>query len=282
MSLEHEILSSAAIPGEATFEGQEYRRQYGSSPGIGSVPIHVLTIDAVDGARRLHCSKLFDRMQMRCEFVEGIRSDDVSETELYSPGLNLLLSKRSLSAAEIAVYCGHRKIWKRIADGESDVALVVEDDLMVTDAAAFTHVMRNAADHATWDVLKLFDFWPKKIVARHQWKGITVVDYKYPASGCVAYLMTRDAARRLLQRKRIYRPVDEDLSWCWEFGLRVCSVQPNIVSEVSHTLGGSLLEGGRRDVRRRKNLLRSLLGMVIAGFKQVRARLYLAAILRPR
>ncbi|MGR6467193.1 glycosyltransferase family 25 protein [Rhizobium sp. PAMB 3182] len=253
-----------------------------SSPVIETAPIYVLTIDAADGPRRQHCTTMFNRLRMQFDFVQGVRSGDVFGMGIYSPWLNYLLSKRSLSAAEIAVYLGHRKIWKRVAEGGSDVALVVEDDLLISDTEAFGHVMRNASDHAAWDILKLFDFLPKKIVARHEWKGVTIVDYKYPASGCVAYLITRDAARRLLERKRIFRPVDEDFSWCWEFGLRVRSVSPNIVSEVSHTLGGSLLEDSRRNVRRRKNLLRSLVGMVIAGVKQLSARRHLARILRGR
>jgi hypothetical protein len=55
----------------------------------------------------------------------------------------------------------------------------------------------------------------------------------------------------------------------------VRSVSPNIVAEVSHELGGSLIEESRLALRKRKNHWRSLMGMILAVIKQVRARRHL-------
>lgn len=244
-----------------------------------NVPIYVLTVDQEGGQRREHCLTIFERIQITPIFVQGLLWDSPVLTQEYSFWKNLIFSKRSLSVQEIAVYLGHRKIWAQIAAGPSDVALVAEDDLSIIDPTTFLHVLNNAFDYKDWSILKLFDFAPKKIVASHDWHGVKIVDYKYPASGCVAYLITRDAARRLLQRRRIFRAVDKDISYCWEFDLTVRSVSPNIVTEVSHKLGGSLIENSRLDLRRRKNLLRSLVGMVLALVKQIRARRHLNRIL---
>jgi GR25 family glycosyltransferase involved in LPS biosynthesis len=242
------------------------------------VPIYVLTVDGDDGQRKMHCSTVFRGLDLSPIFVHGFLWDDLPSEKLYSPWKNIVFAKRSLSDPEIAVYLGHRKIWAQIAAGQSKVALVVEDDFAIIDENKFLHVLANASHSGPWEILKLFDFAPKKIVASHEWHGMTLVDYKYPAAGCVAYLITRDAARRMLRRQRFYRPVDEDISWCWEFDLRVRSLSPNIVAEISHTLGGSLIEDRRSALRQRKNPFRSFVGMILAVIKQVRARRHLDRI----
>jgi len=244
-----------------------------------TVPIYVLTVDEEGGQRKMHCWTVFNRLKLNPTFVQGFRWDNLPSNRVYSPWRNLVFSKRSLSAQEVAVYLGHRKIWLQILEGQSEVALVVEDDLSITDSDKFAVVLEKATGPRYWDILKLFDFAPKEILASHEWNGIRIVDYKYPPSGCVAYLITRDAAQRLLQRRHVYRPVDEDISWCWEFGLCVRSIFPNIVEEVSHKLGGSLIEDSRFALRKRKKLLRSLLGIVLNIIKQIRARHHLHRIL---
>ncbi len=244
-----------------------------------NVPVYVLTVEDEGGTRRRHCVTMFESMNLVPKFVQGFLSDSPEMFQSYSTWKNLIYSKRSLSPQEVAVYLGHRKIWGQIVAGQSKVALVAEDDLSVVDAAVFLHVLRNAQDCADWNILKLFDFAPKKIMASRDWHGLNIVDYKYPASGCVAYLITRDAAKRLLQRRHFYRAVDEDLSWCWEFDLKVRSISPNIVAEVSQHLGGSLIETGRLALRRRKNPLRSCVGLIVAAVKQRRARRHLHRIL---
>lgn len=244
-----------------------------------NVPIYVLTVEKEGGQRRVHCFASFNRLNLTPIFVQGFLLNNPHLSQDYSSWRNLLFAKRSLSVQEISVYMGHRKIWAQIAAGQSEVAFVAEDDVSVIDETTFLHVLDKAGDHKDWDILKLFDFAPKKIVATHDWHGLKIVDYKYPASGCVAYLMTREAARRLLQRKRFYRQVDEDISWSWEFDLRVRSVSPNIVGEVSDKLGGSLIEDSRLALRRHKNRLRSTVGMFWALVKQIRARRHLRRIL---
>jgi GR25 family glycosyltransferase involved in LPS biosynthesis len=237
-------------------------------------PILVLTIDAPNGARRRHCAEEFARVGMKFDFVEGVRTDSPELPGLYSRWRNLVFAKRSMTGGEIAAYFGHRKAWRQFVDSGAPVGLIAEDDLAILDQAAFRTVMENATDTAGWNVLKLFDFRPKPSVGSRDWHGLTLVQYKYPASGNVAYLLTRQAAQDLLARRRVFRPVDEDFSHPWEFGLRVCSLCPNIVAEISETIGGSHLEGGRSAAKRGKNRIRSLWGMVLQARKQLRARAY--------
>lgn len=50
----------------------------------------------------------------------------------------MLAYQRSLSHGEIAVYCGHRRIWRRFL-GSGD--LVVEDDFFALDRQRFRQVL---------------------------------------------------------------------------------------------------------------------------------------------
>lgn len=235
------------------------------------LPILALTIDAPDGPRRRHCARQFAAIAMPFFFIEGVGKDSPEARRHYSRGRNLLLHKRGLTGGEIATYHGHRLAWQALVDSGAPVGLVVEDDLAILDRDAFRHVLRHAGDFDGWDILKLFDFQSKDIVAARNWHGLAVADYKYPSSGNVAYLLTRKTALRLLRRRKFFRPVDEDFSHPWEFGIRVRSLVPNIVAEVSHQLGGSHLEAERQANRQRRNAARSLWGIVLQAVKQLRA-----------
>jgi GR25 family glycosyltransferase involved in LPS biosynthesis len=242
-----------------------------------AVEVFVLTVSKPRSPRWLNCVDFFRGFDLDFDFVQGLTPEDTNAHSPYSAVRNTMFCKRPLSDGEVAVYMGHRRIWQKIVAGQSDVALIVEDDFVVTDQAAFLKLITSQYADPPWDVLKLFDFAPKKEVNQLSWQGFKIVDYKYPASGCVAYLITRHAAERLLKRQHIFRQVDEDLSWCWEFGLRVRSLSPNIVRDGGEDLGGSFLDEGRTDQRAGQNLLRRLNGIIISGVKQICAKLYLHA-----
>ena len=190
------------------------------------VSAFVLTIDKAGGLRRLHAEREMIAVGLPFFMVEGIKVADLKARTAYSPALNLLLQKRSLAPPEIAIYEGHRRIWQEIVARKLDMALVVEDDVRFTDRAAFAEVLEHL-DHIRdkWDVVKFFDYKPKKPIETYAFRNLKLVTYKYPASGAVAYLINARAAEALLRRKRIFRPVDEDFP----------------------TLGNSPCESGRRN-----------------------------------
>lgn len=190
--------------------------------GASQLTAYVLTIDEEGGRRRAHATKELVELGLTGRFVMGATKGDRELAELYSPLKNLLLSRRSLTAGEIAVYAGHRRIWKAIDDAGIPYALVLEGDFHVVDKEKFLATLGDclsAPKH--WDIIKFFDFKPKRVVRRLRLGKANLVAYKYPASGAVAYLISGDAVRRLLKRPQIFRAVDVDLSWPWEFGLRI-------------------------------------------------------------
>ena len=242
---------------------------------MSGVNAFVLTIDKIGGQRRLSAEREMEGIGLPFFMVEGMTVSDLESGTAYSPALNLLLQKRSLSPPEIAIYEGHRRIWHEIVARGLDMALVVEDDVRFTDRAAFADALAQLESiRDKWDVVKFFDYRPKKPIDTYTFGKLRLVGYKYPASGAVAYLINARAAAALLRRKRIFRPVDEDFSPPWEFSLRVWSTQPNLVEEISAELGGSLTEKERYAVRRRKNILRSIWGKALKTSKLVRSSIY--------
>ncbi|MDT4854352.1 hypothetical protein FQZ97_886520 [compost metagenome] len=137
-------------------------------------------------------------------------------------------------------------------------------------------------DYRSWDIIKLFNFTAKNVISTRHAGNSKFVCHKRPANGAVGYLINPPAAKRLLRRKRIFRPIDEDLSHPWELGLRVWSASKNLLSEVSHELGGSLLEGERHllDEASRRNAIRfGAKRNILELEKQLRSTLYARKIL---
>jgi glycosyl transferase, family 25 len=247
---------------------------------MADIPTFILTVDAADGLRRRHAAKECRRLGLSHVFVEGVTGGSPEIRQAYSVWRNFLWMKRSLTVGEIACYIGHRRIWQAVLDSGHEVVLACEDDFQSIDDAAIAEILRLAPLREDWDILKLFDFSPKPVVNSRPLGSMRIVDYKYPAAGAVCYLIRRSAAASLLRRKSVFRPVDEDFLYCWEFGLRVRSVLPNPVVESAPSLGGSILEHERKSLKVRKNLARSLWGIVLTGVKQVRARRYLESLRR--
>src|SRR5690606_17011742 len=135
-----------------------------------------------------------------------------------------LVSKRNLTYGEMAVYCGHRAIWREFLKSGKEVALVLEDDFQIVDVTGFREALEDCLAHPEeWSIVKFFDFYPKRIKKRKILGRSELVKHKYVAGGTVAYLINRDAARGLLERPKFFRQVDEDFSWGWELGLNIWS-----------------------------------------------------------
>lgn len=247
----------------------------GSTPGVPGphLPCYVLTLDPPFGVRYRSVLRQVAGLPLDVSFVRGVRLAAPTTSPRYCGWRNRLFMKRPMTSGEVSVYLGHRRIWSRmLADGH-DVALALEDDVLIHDESSLLAAIADARTlPLDWDIVKLFDFKPKVALRRWRTPRTEFVTHKYPPSGCVAYLIRSAAARRLLDRRRIYRPIDEDWSHPWEVGLRILSVTPNPVGEAALQLGGSLLEADRQAARdRSRSVHRSLHGMLLAIAKNARA-----------
>lgn len=241
------------------------------------LPCYVLTLDSPFGVRYRSAAEQCAALPLDASFIRGVRLTNPTDSPRYCGWRNRLFMKRPMTPGEVSVYLGHRRIWSRLLADGHDMALALEDDFQIHDAAALLAAITDAGTlPLDWDIVKFFDFKPKVAIRRWRTPDTEFVAYKYPPSGCVAYLIRAAAARRLLDRRRLYRPIDEDWSHPWESGLRIVSVTPNPVGEAAVHLGGSLLEGERRAAKdQHRSVLRSLQGMLLAITKNGRAAWWL-------
>jgi GR25 family glycosyltransferase involved in LPS biosynthesis len=236
---------------------------------------YVLTIDPPSGLRRRHISRVLNQNGLAWQFVEGIRTGDPSLSSLYSWPKNLFFSKKSMALVEVAVYAGHRRIWRTIANSSEPYALVFEDDAVIANVEAFERALTDLVG-VNFDLVKLFDFKPKAVAVQINVGQTQLVSHRMVASGLVCYLISRETAQKLLNRPSVFRAVDEDISHPWEFGIRIWSVWPNPVTHCAEDLGGSLVESHRR--AKKKNPLRSIYAELLQLLKRMRTAAYHAKV----
>ncbi|GHC62967.1 glycosyltransferase family 25 protein [Limoniibacter endophyticus] len=237
-----------------------------------ALAVSILTIQPEGGPRRLHAEKQLQTIGLSGTFIQGFSKNDPQIMSEYTSVKNLLFSKRDLTLGEIAVYCGHRAIWRNFLESDAKHLLVMEDDFVVLDPRKFIEALADCLDkQSDWGMVKFFDYRPKRVRRRKQLNATEIVQYKYAASGAVCYLINRQTAENFLKRKRFFRAVDEDFSWGWELGLDVWSVTPNLMADGSETLGGSLLQDDRLAKKKQRNLPRSFWANLIQAYKLTRS-----------
>ena len=167
-----------------------------------------------------------------------------------------------ISPGEIGCWLSHRTAQRTIAEGSERMALVLEDDLGVHEhlPEVLMHLEQGAAGH--FDVVYLHRhklrrrYFPiRRLGGRHTIGFVRPVD-----SGAQAYVMTRDAARRYIERvPRMVHIADHALYQSWEHGLVVCSIDPPVVlhrdggrSSIAARSVGSPASFGPRQLMRRK------------------------------
>lgn len=235
----------------------------------------VVTVDVEAGPRRKSAHAQLSAIAWPFAFVEGLTPQSAETIDLYDPKRNRRRSKRPLAPAEVAAYASHRKAMRAFLDTDAAIGLILEDDFRLLEPGAF--VARVAALQAApveWDILKLFDFQERPVVESVGVADISIVSHGSPTAGMVGYLITRRGAERMLSRPTVYRQIDEDIKFFWELDLRVLSVQPNLVTDVSHELGGSMIEAERTEIKQQRHWTVSVKGLGQTVLRQLNYRRY--------
>ncbi|TDH34804.1 hypothetical protein E2A64_13700 [Pseudohoeflea suaedae] len=241
----------------------------------------ILTSPESPDARRESAIGQLAGMDLQHCLVDGFTRKSPEVSAFYSRWKNLLLAKRSMSNGEVATYLGHRLIWQKILDTGLPAALILEDDFRFRDPATARETIRTAFEEgARWDMIKLFDYQPRKSIANYERNGVTFVLRERPGSGLVGYVISRECCRRLLRRKSIFIPVDEELRCWFEHRISIVSVYPNVVEDGADLFSGSILEEHRQAMKRKRNILRSLWGNLLTLRLNIKSRLWRNRVLR--
>lgn len=233
----------------------------------------VVTVDVEAGPRRKSASAQLSALAWPFTFVDGLTPQCAETAALYDPGKNRRHSKRPLAAAEVAAYASHRKAMRAFLASDQPVALVLEDDFRVLEPDAFfARIAALQKAPVDWDILKLFDFQDRPVVDSVAAGDLEIVSHGSPTAGMVGYLITRRGAERFLSRPSVYRQIDEDIKFFWELQLRVLSVRPNLVSDISEELGGSLIEAQRHEIKLQRHWTVSVKALGQTMLRQINYR----------
>ena len=151
-----------------------------------------------------------------------------------------------LHPSEIGCYMSHRLSMQAfLNDSESDYLLLLEDDVEANELFS-KHVEEwlSIVNKSNPTLLKLFTKrrirGPKVTTVQ----GITVVRPNRIPLGCVAQLLNKAAAQKMLEFSGpFFRPIDVDYQLWWQHGIDVLCTKTSLFNEVSQKLGGSTIGG---------------------------------------
>lgn len=233
----------------------------------------VVTVDPESGPRRNSTRAQLKALAWPFTFVDGLTTQSPEVAAIYDARQNRRKSKRPLAPAEVAAYASHRKAMGEFLATDHKVTLILEDDFHLVDPGRFaSRIKALMKAPVVWDILKLFDFQERPVVESIPVGDIKIVSHGSPTAGMVGYLITRRGAQRMLRRPTVFRQIDEDIKFFWELKLRVLSVQPNLIVDIGHELGGSLIEPERLEVRKQRSWVISLKGLAHTGLRKLNYR----------
>lgn len=133
---------------------------------------------------------------------------------------------RDLMPGEIGCYHSHLQAWQVLLHSDCHTLLVLEDDVVFGDD--FLEALGAALHHRqSWDVLNLNKIRAKQPVRQARLGQYSLNAYMGPLTGMGAYLISRDAAERLLPvMLPIVLPIDLELDRVHRHQLRRYGLEP--------------------------------------------------------
>lgn len=154
-----------------------------------------------------------------------------------------------LSTREVATFLSHRKAWNEILKRRLRSALVIEDDVDL--GPSFSQAFSVAAECTTELSFIRFPWRNREVPYRevHAADGVTLFRPKSVGLGMICQLVSAGAAKNLLAKtEKFDRPVDTFMQLRWMHQVDVQSVWPSGVTEISCTMGGSIIHTKERSI----------------------------------
>lgn len=178
-----------------------------------------------------------DQLQIPVERLEAVDGKLFSEEDVEKLTSSVHFSMgRDLERGEIGCFLSHRKCWKKLLDSDEKYALVLEDDLLLSDRAP-KYMLSDDWIPDFCDLIQLFISPNRKkyVCCREKCELVTGDQLWIPVSptpvGTLAYIISRKAAEvALKESERFNLPVDEFLF------VRSCVSQQFPCYRLNHTV----------------------------------------------
>ncbi|MBV8248803.1 MAG: glycosyltransferase family 25 protein [Comamonas sp.] len=139
---------------------------------------------------------------------------------------------KPLSNGEKGCYCSHLKAWQQLMDSDAPAMAVFEDDVRLLPELPQA-LEAIAALPGSWDMIKLYGREQEKIADRGPLVAgvLELISYRRVPSFAAGYVISRAGAEKMLKTRIPFdRPVDVDIRFWFENGLRVFGVHPSVIA----------------------------------------------------
>ena len=195
-----------------------------------NMPVYVISL-ARAKERRANMRRRLDSLTADYEIVNAVDGEalDISQYgDRLRADLWRQMRRREPTRGEIGCYLSHCQLWERIAAGENECALVLEDDAVWSDD--FAEVVAGVVNcQWRWGLVLLSHSAarPHDFALCELQGGRKLVRHRHPGINAAAYLMRPAAARKIAEHCHIIRePVDYLYRQYWRHGADVYHVDP--------------------------------------------------------
>lgn len=141
---------------------------------------------------------------------------------------------KPLSNGEKGCYASHLRSWQQLLDSDAPAMVVFEDDVRLLPQLpqALAAIEALPAD-GSWDMIKLYGREHEKIAnqGRLGTGSLQLISYQRVPSFAAGYVISRSGAQKMLKTRIPFdRPVDVDIRFWFENGLRVFGVYPSVIA----------------------------------------------------
>jgi len=186
-----------------------------------------------------------------CEVIEAVDGRAMTDAQRQAYVGHRLFRPHypfTLRPGEIGHFLSQRKAWKAITDQQLDAALLLEDDIEL-DTSIFNDGLKLAlSTMASLDIVKFRAPTHQRSAPLCLHSPLIRIPALAPL-GTTSLLVTRAAAEQLLELTQVFdRPADAFLQLSWVTGIHPRIVVPAGVEEISHRLGGSMIQSKKRSI----------------------------------
>jgi glycosyl transferase family 25 len=163
--------------------------------------------------RREKSKQECQKLGLPFEFITAIDGKTLTNNEIIETGYNEVLAKklrnkyqsRGLSHTDIAIALSHLKVYKKIIENQTPIALILEDDAVFNfDKKYLNKILTELPND--WEICLLFHGGLCKKFSGHIYK------FKVPPGFLVCYLLTLKGAEKLLKLSRPLRLCSDTLT----------------------------------------------------------------------
>lgn len=197
-----------------------------------SVPIFVINMQGSE-KRWMKLSHRLTELGINAQRFPATIGKELSKEEIdewYSCKKNKQRHHRDLTLGEIGCYVSHMRIWQKMVNENINHCLVLEDDLFIE--KQLTSIIELSKTLDGWDLIKLSDNRDFPFIDTKKLEyNCTLGNYLKAPNGTQGYLVSLSGAEKLLTRKPFFRPVDVDMQFHSEVGLKMFGIKPYPISE---------------------------------------------------